>query len=126
MALPADLLRLESPINQPLTIVQGDDHSIPLDFQYDNGDPLDLTGVTAWTAEVYNQPGGSLLATLTVGAVSLALGQLTIGYTKIASGALTFTGDAQSATIGIWYLRATDGSAVVTTHTGSVTLIKPK
>lgn len=125
MALPAALLRMDRPGDQDLVIVRGDDRAIPLDIEYDDGTPVDLTGATI-TAAVYTAPGGAKVCDLVVGTVDLALGQITIGYTDAVSGALTAADSSQNSPLGIWYLKATSGGDIVTILTGSATLIRPQ
>lgn len=125
MALPAALLAMDRPGDQDLVIVRGDDRAIPLDLLNDDGSPLDLTGCTM-SAAVYASPGGAKVCDLAVGVVSLALGQLTIGYTHTVSGGLTASDSSQNSPLGIWYLKATAGTDVATVLTGSVTLIRPQ
>lgn len=125
MALPAALLRMDRPGDQDLVIVRGDDRAIPLDLLNDDDSPLDLTGCTM-SAAVYASPGGAKVCDLVVGVVSLALGQLTIGYDHTTSGGLTASDSSQNSPLGIWYLRATSGGDVATILTGSVTLIRPQ
>lgn len=97
---------LTEPARLDLRFVAGDSFSRTIALKDENGDPIDLTGLTG-RAQIRNRPNGDLLADFTVSIPTPANGEITFSLDTTQTRALPGK--------GVWDLEL-DGGAT-NTHT---------
>ncbi len=101
----AALNAADRPDPYPIVITQADSFSIIFQLVDASGDAIALTGLSG-LAQVRDEPGGTLIATLTVDVDQAIAGQATTGYVTVSASGT----DMDQAIEGVWELELNDGT----------------